>query len=91
MTSSCGLGFAHDVDTQSSASIVARTQRRTVLALPTQTTDSLLHILVLYCSCLKYGRPRNSEPQVGHIDRTLASTNEVSNRFCPILECFSCS
>ena len=36
------------------------------------------------------GRLGNSEALVGHIDRTLVSTNEVSTRFCLMLECFSC-
>ena len=67
MTSSCGFGFAHDVDTQPSASSSRSSgQPRTVLAPSAQATDSLLHILVLYCYCLKSGRPGNSEAQVGH-------------------------
>ena len=46
-------------------------------------TDSLLQIHSYSCS-MKYRRG-NSETLVGHIDRILASTNEVSTRFCLML------
>ena len=83
MTSSCGFGFAHDVDTQPSACIVARDRalsHEQVLAPSAQATDSLLHILVLYCYCLKIGRPGNSEAQVGH-RRTSIELWRVLTRF----------
>ena len=89
MTSSCGLGFAHDVDTQVARARALRSQLATngISTVCSGYMDSLLHILVLYGSCLKYRCPRNSE---AHLDRTLAITNEVSTRSYLMLECFSC-
>ena len=45
MTSTCGLGFAHDVDIQQ-VQKVAHAQPQIVLELSAQATDSLLHIFV---------------------------------------------
>ena len=64
LTSSCGLGFAHDVDTQVARARAVRFQLATngISTVCSGYEQSSTH------SCLKYRRPRNSE---AHLDRPL--------------------
>ena len=89
------VGFAHDVDICARA-LRSRLATNSISTVCSRYGQSSTHSCSIDLQFLfeiidgDGGRHGNSEALVGHIDRTLVSTNKVSTRFCQMLECFSC-